>query len=96
MEKLKANPGSLACLGRGFFCSAVVKVITSWAARISTGEIGPAADTPSSDRDRELFLAVAVDPHCHVCGRADCPVVTDDRGNQWCWCRTMDIRDLCD
>lgn len=31
-----------------------------------------------------------------VCGRPDCPVSIDFVGNIWCWCRTSNVRDLCD
>jgi hypothetical protein len=43
----------------------------------------------------EPSTPLTVRPLRHVCGRADCPVSTDVAGNKWCWCRTIDILDLC-
>jgi hypothetical protein len=96
MEQLKGNSNQSAHLDRRSFFWLIAATVTFLAVCNSVGATrrkgNPAwpADNPGSS------APAAGDLSPHLCGRTDCPVSTDAAGNMWCWCRTMDVRDLCD
>lgn len=96
MELLKSDPNKLAHLGRRSFCCLLASTVTFLAGRIYAGAACHTGDPARPADNPRLSPPVAVDPLRHLCGRDDCPVSTDAGGNMWCWCRTADIRDICD
>lgn len=96
MEPIKCNPNKLAHLGRRSFCWLLAATVTFLAGRISVGGVCYSDDPARPADNPESSPRVTDDPCRHLCGRAGCPVSIDAAGNMWCWCRTVDIRDICD
>ena len=96
MERLKSNSNKLANLERKTVCSLLMTTVTYLADRISVGAVCHSGDLVRSLDDPGSCARATRAPSSHLCGRDDCPVFTDAAGTMWCWCRTVDIRDLCD
>lgn len=96
MEFLKGNPNELKHLDRRSFCWLLAASVPFAAGRFSVGAVCPSDDPVGPADNPEPSSRATRDPSTHLCGRADCPVSIDAVGNMWCWCRTVDIRDVCD
>jgi hypothetical protein len=96
MERLRSNPNKLVHLERRSFCSLLTSTVTFLAGRIYMGAVCRSGDPVRSVDNPRSWARVTRAPSSHLCGRADCPVSTDAAANMWCWCRTADIRDICD
>jgi hypothetical protein len=96
MESVKSNRNRWAQLGGKTFCWFLARSINFLTGRISPRAACHSVDPAHPANKSMSSLLVAVEPLRHLCGRVDCPVSIDAAGNMWCWCRTVDIRDICD
>jgi hypothetical protein len=96
MELLEDDPNKITHLGRRLFSCLLATSVIFLAARTSVGAIRHSDDQLRPAGGPESSPRVKPGHSRHVCGRTDCPVSVDTAGNMWCWCRTVDIRDICD
>ena len=87
---------NLANMGRRSFLWLLTATIAYFTECPSLATVSHSDDPTRPDDNSKLTPSVAFGPSRHSCGRAECPVSTDAEGNTWCWCRTADIRDICD
>ena len=96
MKPEKNNSDRPAHLGLRPIMWLFAATVTFLAARTSSGAVSRSGVPARSADNSGLPVPAAGNPSTHLCGRDDCPVSTDAAGNMWCWCRTVDVRDLCD
>jgi len=96
MVPAKGDTYKLGNMGRRSFCWFLATSVTFLAGAFVGGAACHPADLAQAVDSSGASPLDAGDSYPYVCGRADCPVSIDAAGNMWCWCRTADIRDICD